>query len=240
MEAMAKVKPGEQLWYQIIASPLGEDTGSKPYVKEAVEIREKLARRDKKESPKRPILLDAMDVLLTGNVPQDKEEEKEIFPPEMKLTPGEREIILAVEKKISKPAFTTSIRYVYLGHKAKPFGASWRLPFGFFGSLFTEHLNGLLPYGKTFPKIHRSWFLPANLVRLRRLYIRKRKLFKNYVRRDRPLYPFNGKFNSGTFIMNTEELATLFHFPTKITVPAPFIQRVEAKKGEAPPGLPVE
>jgi len=51
-----------------------------------------------------------------------------------------------------------------------------------------------------------------------------------------PLFPGAG----GTFILNTEELASLFHFPGRAVAPVPFVSRIEAKKGEAPPGLPIE
>ena len=51
-----------------------------------------------------------------------------------------------------------------------------------------------------------------------------------------PAFPGKG----GTFVLNTEELATMFHFPGKQYASAPFIKRIEAKTGEAPPGLPTE
>ncbi|MBI3631452.1 MAG: hypothetical protein HY219_01115, partial [Candidatus Staskawiczbacteria bacterium] len=42
-------------------------------------------------------------------------------------------------------------------------------------------------------------------------------------------------------ILNTEEMATLFHFPIKITgLVAPTMARVESKKGGPPPNLPIE
>jgi len=44
----------------------------------------------------------------------------------------------------------------------------------------------------------------------------------------------------GTIILDAEEMATLFHFPGRVVAPAPFIPRVESKRGEAPPELPVE
>jgi len=240
LEAMAKIKPGEQLWVQIIAEPVGKDNGLKEYQKQGAKIRDKLARREEKESPKRPIIIDAIDVLLTGNVPAEKEKEKEIMPPEMKLTPGEREVIIGVERKLSKPCFRTSIRFIFLGEREVFFKANLRLLWGFWGALVREDANALYPYGKTITKIHGSWFLPINSLRERRVYIRKRKLFKNYIRRNRPLFPFAGKYNSGTFMLSVEEMATIFHFPNKISSPAPLVSRVEAKKGEAPSGLPVE
>ena len=42
-----------------------------------------------------------------------------------------------------------------------------------------------------------------------------------------------------TFVFNTEELATIFHFPT-IDVKTPMMPRVEAKRGVAPSNLPTE
>ena len=41
------------------------------------------------------------------------------------------------------------------------------------------------------------------------------------------------------FMLCTEELATLYHFPT-ITVKAPLIKKAEAKRAEPPTALPVE
>jgi hypothetical protein len=41
-------------------------------------------------------------------------------------------------------------------------------------------------------------------------------------------------------ILNTEELATIFHFPIKVTgLVAPTMTRVESKKGGPPPNLPM-
>jgi len=235
LEAMAKVKPGEQLWVQIIAEPVTNEKSR--WIKEGEKIRDELARRITKSSSTTPMVLEAADILITGEPPKGPEEKKEeLLPPEMKLTPGEREIIMGVEEKISKPGFKTNIRFIYLGKRNVFFRANLRLVFAFFAYFKTESLNGLVPWGKTMTKIHKSWFLPLNLIRKRRMYIRQRKIFRNYTKRLSPLFPLAG----GTFILNTEELATLFHPPGRGVAPAPLIPRLETKKGEAPPGLPTE
>ena len=41
-----------------------------------------------------------------------------------------------------------------------------------------------------------------------------------------------------SYVLNVEELATLFHFPT-FEVTAPVAPRVEAKRGKPPSGLPI-
>lgn len=235
LEAMAKIKPGEQLWVQIIAEPAGPETG---WTKEGGKIRDELSKRTKKAKPRKALPLEMIDVLVFGkSVGVEDKAEEQLFPAEMKLTVGERDIVSAIEKKISKPAFITNIRFVFLGRKEVFNKANLRLPFGFFASYLTENLNGLVPWGETITKIHKSWFFPVNYgILKRRLYLRKRKLFKQYVRRNTPLFPFPG----GTFILNIEELASLYHFPSKSVASAPFVARIESKKGEAPPGLPVE
>jgi len=234
LEAMAKIKPGEQLWVQISAEPV--TNLEVPWVTEGEKIRDELARRAKKPVGK-PMIMEAADVLVTGKAPGEvSKEEKEIIPPEMKLTPGEREVISGVEQKIAKRGFRTNIRFIYLGKRDVFFKAKLRLVLSFFSAFFTQNLNALVPSGKTLTKIHKSWFLPLNLLRNRRLYLRKRAIFRRYRLRVNPYFPRPG----GTFILNTEELATIFHFPGRRVASAPFVERIESKKGEAPPGLPTE
>jgi hypothetical protein len=40
------------------------------------------------------------------------------------------------------------------------------------------------------------------------------------------------------FVLNTEELATIFHFPGRVAE-TPTFGRIEARKSEAPPNLPI-
>lgn len=238
LEVMAKTGPGEQIWVQINAKPISNK--EVPWVTEGEKIRDEIARREPpKKDNKKPILLEAFNLLATGEVPgtEKEEEKKDIIPPEMKLTPGEREILGAVEEKISKLGFQTNVRFIYLGRKDKFYKPRLRLALSYFGSFTTQHLNAIVPYGQPLiTKVYKSWFLPINLFHDRRLYLRKRNIFRKYVIRETPYFPREG----GTFVLNTEEMATLFHFPGRVSAPAPFFKRIEAKKGEAPSGLPFE
>lgn len=237
LEVMSKIGPGEQLWVQIIAKPVTDK--EVPWVTEGDKIRDELARRETKKKPNRPLLLEAADVLITGNVPgsSNTEEKESVIPPEMKLTPGERELLGLVEAKTSKLGFNCSMRFIYLGNKEGFFKPRLRLALSHFGAFTTQDANGIVPYGQPIiTKVRTSWFLPLNFFKERRLYLRKRNIFRKYKMRVGPFYPEEG----GKFILNTEELATLFHFPGKPSAPAPFVKRIEAKKGEAPSGLPIE
>lgn len=236
LEALAKIGPGEQLWIQMSATPVTDETST--WRKKAAELRDKLAKRPAEAGAGyKPMLLEAADILITGKVPEEpKKPEREMFiPPEMRMTPGEKEIVAGVEEKMSKPAFDTGIRFIYLAKRDKFIKAKLRLAFTFFGSFYTHNLNALVPFSDTLTKIHRHWFLPMNLLRPRRMYLRQRKIFRNYVSRVGPFFPRRG----GSFILNIEELASLFHFPSWRVAPVPGVSRIEARK-KAPPELPTE
>lgn len=241
MEGMAKIGPGEQLWIQIAAMPITEKESD--WISLGKELRDKLAKRteSEEETPqfKKPMLLEAAEILIEGKFPEEpKKPEKEMmFPPELRLTPGERDIVAAVEQKISKQGFVTNIRFIYLGKRENFVKDKLRIPFTFFGSFYTHNLNALIPWGNTLSKIKKSWFLPLNLLRPKRVYLRKRKIFRYYVNRLPSYFPRSSGVTK--FILNIEELASLFHFPSWRVAPVPGVARIEAKK-KAPPELPKE
>lgn len=227
LEGMATLKEGEYLWYQIWAKPIREEI---PWRKEGLKIVNELVNRPKEKPPK-SILSAVIDLLVRGKPPEEKPSEEKgleaLAFPEMRLTPGEKEIVKGIEDKISKFGYECLVRYLYLGKRDVFFKPKARIPFGFFKEISTENMNGLKPNTKTMPKVHHP------LLEKRRVYLRKRKLFKRYCQRLPTLFPFVG----GTYVLNTEELATLYHFPGKVVAPAPTIERVEARKKEPPPTL---
>lgn len=257
LEALSKLKSGEQFWLQIVAAPIQDkDIPWKTRGKETIDqiriYRGAIARKPK------PMLQETVDVLFTGKpagAPKERAkvsiEEEKLIEEKIKLTPGEREVVENIEKKISKQGFKTSIRIIYLYKKDQPyFIGNYKIGRAFFNHFMTENLNTILYFGPTRSRIH--YWMGG-----RRLYLRKRKQFKNYIDRLPSYFPWNlrgepvhtiffdafypkgpGKWQKGTFVLNAEELATLYHFPSKITVPA--VPRVEAKKGGPPSGLPTE
>ena len=234
LEGMAKLSPGEQLWVQIIAIPIGNKENN--YVDRGKAVINKLLRRPEKPATK-PIIQEAIEIMLTGKpAGASKEASKEAIPPEMKLTSGERDVVTAIENKISKYGFASNIRFIYLAKKDVFFKPQIKLGFAFFSQFGTADLNGTRPRKETSCTIPKNWFLPKNLFLNRRTYLRKRKMFRNYVKRVPALFPRPG----GTYVLDSEELATLYHFPGRAVAPSPTISRVEIKRGEAPRGLPTE
>ena len=150
---------------------------------------------------------------------------------EMVMTPGEKEAVTEIENKIKKSVFRTSIRGVYVAKRENWKSSHKTLARSYFAHFSTLNLNRLSFSGKTRPKIHYIW-------RKRRVFLRARRMFKNSVLRFPALFPDRRSISA---ILSTEEMATIFHFPMKITgLIAPTMARVESKKGGPPPNLPVE
>jgi len=230
LEGLSTLRPGEQFWLQIVAKPvLGKD---RPWQKKGRELADKLARRPEKEKESGSIIGDALGILVSGPK-EKKKEEKELIPPEMKLTPGEREVLGAVESKLSKFGYACNIRFLYLGKKDVFFKPTVKVGFSYFKELSTENLGGVKPTSKTMTKMKSIffWFWDK-----RRIYLRKRRMFRYYTKRWAPLFPRPGM----TYILNTEELATLYHFPSQTVAPAMGVSRLETKRRNVPLDLPTE
>ena len=139
------------------------------------------------------------------------------------LSPGEKDVVTAIDNNIKKPGFETDIRWIYLAKrdvfdKVKGCG----ICFSYFTQFGSQDLNHLYPDAHT--KTIAYYFLTEF-----RKAIRKRAILRKYKRRE---------FDKKGYVLNIEELATVFHFPT-IEVKAPVAPRVEAKKSKPPKGLPI-
>lgn len=235
LEGMSKIKPGEQMWVQIKLTPVTNKDNN--YQDRAKAIKDKLLYRPEKNKESKPLMVkEAADIILFGPTKEKKEEKQELFPPESKLSPGEKEVVFGIEKKISKVMFECVIRFLFLGEKGSFYKPNLKNVLSFFANFNTENLNAFKPWGPSITKIHKhehffsNYFFHDNL-----LYWKKRKIFKNYLRRVDYCYPLKEK----RFILNIEELASIYHFVGRDLVPAPLIRRIESKKSEPPPNLPI-
>jgi hypothetical protein len=140
------------------------------------------------------------------------------------LTPGEREVIEGIEKKLAKLAFECIIRFIYVDHRESFTRSHISAVVGAFHQFNTHNLNAFRPDRSSFTVIKKGLF------KKKRVYLRKRRIFDNYRLRRLP---------RKVSILNLEELATVHHVPS-IAVEAPMLRHVPAKRGEPPAGLPVE
>ncbi len=226
IEAFTKVGKGEQLWFQILASSVGDDEND--YVKRGKVLVNELSKRPGAQKEKN--LFQSFVDVFTGNFGEEAKVDN-LLPPEMFLTTGEREVVSAIEEKISKLGFQCSVRFMYLGKRESFHGASKAIGPSYMNQFVTKNLNGLIPWKRTITKIQ-----APDIMQERRLYLRKRDLFLRYIRRDYPFTPFSG----GTVFLNTEEMATLFHFPGFAVAPTAQFERLEMKKAPPPATLPIE
>ncbi|MFA5742563.1 MAG: hypothetical protein WCX77_01370 [Candidatus Paceibacterota bacterium] len=225
LEGLARFEKGEQLWIQIMTRPItvAEDN----YVQRGKDEINKLVGRPEKVGRK-SLFKEFFDLIFFNIAPGGaKEGEKPIIPSEMKLTPGERDVVQIIGEKISKPAFSTNIRFVYVAKRENFFGAMKLIPMAFFNQFNTQNLNGLKPYGKTATKVQAPAFFVGA-----RTYLKKRIMYQRFCDRE--------KIGEASFILNTEELATIFHFPTLESVSEAILPRIETKKGSPPLELPIE
>jgi len=231
LEGMSKLKPGEKIWVQFRLTPItNAENNYKDRAKAAID---KMLKKPGKPTPK-PILKEAIDIIL---FPPKKEEKKpEVYPPEIWiLPPGEREKAAAIADKVSKVMFECGIRFIILGKKGIWNKANLKTVLSYFANFNTENLNAFKPWGKSITKVHKHERFFLNILFYDALlYVKKRKIFKRYIQRLDYLFPKKGM----RFILNIEELASMFHLVGRESVPAPEIQRIESKKAEPPPNLP--
>ncbi len=247
LEAMGKIEKGEQLWIQFNCKPIAQEMIDK-FTKRAEKVKEKVSKRDEGEDPKTSsAIVRLYRAIFEGKDPitQTKEEmeaagkdEGESFAyPEMTMTPGEKEVLQEVERKKSKDLFKTNIRFIYLGNKDVFFKPKVRLPFGYFVAFSKADSNGLVPYGDTLTKASPKWWNWL-IFKKRREYVLKRDLFRYYTMRKAPFFPADPR--DGSYVLNVEEVASLYHFPHREAVPAPLRPSGGAKRKGVPTTLPFE
>jgi hypothetical protein len=146
----------------------------------------------------------------------------------IKLTRMEEEVITALERSITKAAFDVGIRGIYLAEKEtfNPVNAGGLV--GSFKQYSTNHMNGFKPGKKT--GVNAPWQDPFGT----RVPKRKRIMLDAYKRRSYFHPPYKRKH----LILNTEELATIYHFPGRVLA-TPTFKRLESRKAEPPSGLPM-
>jgi hypothetical protein len=146
----------------------------------------------------------------------------------MKATKRQSEIIAAIERSMGKLGFDCGIRTLYIAKKEHFDGSNIAGLAGIFRQYSAPDLNGFKPTNTTsFDYPWEDW----NGIRLSK---KKKKIFDAYARRAYFYAPYKKK----PFVLNTEELATIYHFPGGVAE-TPTFTRIESRKGEPPANLPI-
>lgn len=228
LEVMGSVRRGEFLWMQLLIAA-GDDSwkdAGKAFVDKMLgkqPVAKKSAVDTLMEAPAW-WLAEVRNQALGGEQAEAKKPEKKDESLKMlNLTPGERNVIEAVQLKASKTGFATKIRLIYCGRRgvfSKGRVSQFKGALGVFGA---QDMNAFKPFGKVSPKedyFYERWYAPGKKNRILRYYINR-----------------SGR-GATPYYLNTEELATLYHFPFQ-TSKAPMIKKTEAKRSEPPARLPM-
>ncbi len=220
MEIISKLKVDERVWIQILFKPANDSC-----VKEGEEIINKII--GKKEGKKRPFwdyILEFFKNLIKApfEPPEWADDSIGESSPGMvqQLTPGQKDIVQAIQHKVSKLLFDTTIRVIYIDRRDSFSRLNITSLMGFFRQFNTLNLNGF----KSAVSLKGKWPFKNQKENWNKM-----QFYKKYLKRG---------LNSETkMVLNTEELATIFHFPANV-VKAPVLTRIESKKGEPPANLP--
>lgn len=145
------------------------------------------------------------------------------------LTQGERDKIEAIEKSMGKLIFECGLRGIYMAKRERFNSANIPALALMFNPFRTVNLNQLNP-ARGMAIFDYPWQDFQD--------IRKNRVKRQLVFHFRNRAYFYVPYDQTPVFLNIEELASLWHFPGSNVQP-PGLERVAAKRAEAPAGLPV-
>ncbi|MBX4187835.1 MAG: hypothetical protein KW793_01730 [Candidatus Doudnabacteria bacterium] len=239
IEAMSNIMPHELMAIQIVIKPTGDDW--KPGAYEQVAKMKGIPPKAKPADWFEKIFLNlpgaALEAILTGigmaGEPIEKKEEK-VQPLTQTMTDAEKMVIDSVVAGLGKLSFEVKMRLMYLAPKDK-FSKGMRVPeiLGTLKNFDNPQLNGLRPDIKITTDASFKLFQSLEQPYLdHKIKTRKNKFLRWF--KDRAHWE-----GSGWTIMNTEELATLFHFPQAPNARVSQVEKVQTVKSAPPIDLPI-
>ncbi|MCR4314503.1 MAG: hypothetical protein NUV84_04650 [Candidatus Uhrbacteria bacterium] len=234
LEQLAKMRPGEHFWIQILIQPSSNDWQKKSikFINQLYGVEEKaknsafLGAIDSTISWPVGVLQEATGIDLSalfgsGGEVKKEEDQWKAF----KVTLAQKEEAEAILRKASKTGLGVKIRVLYVARKSA-FVKVERTGIvkGVLNQFSNLNLNKFALYIPQVPKDDYFW--------MRWVYTKKQhRLMKGYQNRSWGV-------GANPVILNVEELATIWHFPP-ISIKAPLVKKSESKRAEPPSGLPI-
>lgn len=250
VEVLANIRKEEEVWIQIPVKPIGAE-----WQKEGKKIVDELVKRKVK---KEMTLMEELAVFLKNLAaapfqppvwPEEVKEEKSLFGSVVgHLTPGEQEVVKAIEHNIALPGFESLIRYLYFA-PLEVFNSSFALRAlrGAFNQYASENLNSFKSNKPT--ETRTRWIYYPYVFNAQRKEARKQRILRNYRNRLLPeslwwskimtSHPLDFNIKSKSYVLNAAELATIYHVPAEEVLTAPHLKRAESKRMGPPSGLPI-
>lgn len=210
LEFLGAVGKNEQIWIQIL-----------------VQATEKRFKTPGKWFTKRDWKDEGKD-LIEGIIKKARKRSGDSENAPVMLTEGETNAIKAIERSISKLGFDCGIRGIYFSKNGAFNVKSIHSLLGAFRQYTSNDLNGFKPSDVT--DVDFPW-QDYNDIRVTGM---KKRIFDAYKRRSYFYLPYKKK----PFVLNSEELATIFHFPGSVAE-TPTFGRISSKKVEPPANLPI-
>lgn len=216
LEYLGSLKKGEQAWIQILVQA---------HAKEGLKLGRFIPKPDWKSGVENEI----KEIIKKGTMKTEDNKN----PSQLNLSETQKGVITSMERSLSKPAFDTMIRATYFAEK---------------DSFNPGNIGGLLGSFKQFGSNNLNSFSPGYSAghdypwqdfRGKKKLAEQRELLEAYKRRSFFNPPFQNLGGKKAFILTTEELATLFHFPSYTVAATPTLSRIPSKKATAPANLPI-
>lgn len=214
IEHLGTCKPYEHIWIQFLCIPHAKKNFKTGYFHETATWEGRIRAK--------------IDEMMGRNKDKTGPAELENQP---RLTPGERSMIEAMERQMSKYAYEVGIRWVYATKKGS-----------FDGNMIAPTIRSFAAYdyiGRNQIGVawrtdyDYNWFADWSGQKKAKLKVKE---FNKYKHRT----PSHGNALQPSMpmqIMSVEELATIFHLPSS-TVMTPGLGRIPSTRKEAPPNLP--
>lgn len=216
-EFLSIIKPGEQVWYQFIIRS-NKDTRRKKGTWFGEEDRWKAEAKE------------AIEKVKDDATPVEEDKEGKKRKGFMRLSPSDELKIKALERSLEKSPFDVGMRCMYVCNKDafNPTRIGGML--GVFKQFSSGHLNAIIPTGYMITGGYpwESWFGAMDKARM--------ALHDAFKARGWFYPPYNDVTPHS--VLTSEELATVYHFPSR-SIQAPGLDRIAARKTEAPPNLPI-
>ncbi len=222
IEWLGSLRPNEQAWFQFIVRAHIKEQRKPGHLFKKTDL-----WKDQAEEEVNKILIRDKKSKVAGEINPETGYGK--LPT---ISKGEQAIVEAIERSVTKLPFDVCIRSLYIAPKdvfSTPFGLGGRI--ASMKQFNTEHLNGFKPNGD-------RWHGPLGDPWKDYQNIRRNSLGKRALRAYRRRSAFFAPFKSPVLVLNTEELATIYHLPGGVAA-TPGLARVPSKKAEAPSNLPI-
>lgn len=218
LESMSALRSGEEWWLQIIMMA---------------------NKGDSWKNKAQDLIQDLRDQYEILETKTDTNDRVKVRP----LTQGQKDTIEAIERSLAKFTFKVGIRTVYLAKKGHYDRNKHLFIKNMFASFAAQDMNRLKRV--TYTGFDNPWEDFDDFLNIRK----KARLLEDYRQREYfNLYfrfswfdvymKYIDPYSHNTLVMTTEEIATLWHFPSR-ALQTPGVERIESRTSEPPSNLPM-